>query len=253
MTALIGSSFMDFLGLKKLLINLILPQECVVCEDQDEILCQDCFSNLKYLKNQGCINCGKNSVFGEICPECRPNFYFDGLISAGSYQDKNLQKIIKAWKYYFIRDLEDYLFNFLLLFLAQILSKKENEKNCPEIFLKFNQALIIPIPLYKKRKNWRGFNQSEALASKISAYFDLEICLDKLKRVKYHKPQAKLNKKARQKNIENNFSWEGGDLAGKNIFLVDDIASTGATLNEAAWVLKENNAGLIYGLVLAHG
>jgi predicted amidophosphoribosyltransferase len=81
----------------------------------------------------------------------------------------------------------------------------------------------------------------------------LEISTGRLKIIKHKKPQAKLNETERRENIKDCFVFEGENLAGRNILLVDDIATTGATLSEAARVLKENGAGQVWGLVVAKG
>ena len=108
------------------------------------------------------------------------------------------------------------------------------------------------MPLHKKRQRLRGFNQSEQLARAISKNFNLEINHN-LIRIKHKKAQAKLHEKNRWENIKNCFSYQGKNLNNKNILLIDDVATTGATLNECAKVLKENNAKEVWGLVVAKG
>ena len=110
----------------------------------------------------------------------------------------------------------------------------------------------MPIPLSKKRECWRGFNQSEIIARHFSVYFNYELNLD-LKRVKHRPPQAKLNEIERLKNIESVFTWQGKNLHNYNILLIDDVITSGATLNEAAWVLRAAGAQNVYALVLAKG
>jgi ComF family protein len=113
-------------------------------------------------------------------------------------------------------------------------------------------ALLIPIPLSKKRLLWRGFNQSEILARELVTAFNYSISHD-LKRNKYSRPQAELSEQERLNNIKDSFFWAGTALEGKTIILIDDVITTGATLNEAALTLKKYGAGKIYGLVLAKG
>ncbi|MBU4216276.1 hypothetical protein L6270_02600 [Candidatus Parcubacteria bacterium] len=120
---------------------------------------------------------------------------------------------------------------------------------------KFNTEtiLIIPVPLHNKRLRWRGFNQSEKLAHFIANKSQIKINTENLKRIKFKKPQASLKKEARLKNIQNVFTWQGAKLNHQNIILVDDVTTTGATLNECAKILKANGANEVWGLVLANG
>ena len=112
--------------------------------------------------------------------------------------------------------------------------------------------LLVPIPLHKKRLNWRGFNQSEILAEKISGFYGLEV-RNVLIRNKNIKPQADIeDRENRMNNIKDSFECST-NLNGRNVILVDDICTTGATLNECAKVLAANGAGKISALVIARG
>lgn len=117
---------------------------------------------------------------------------------------------------------------------------------------KLTDTTLIPIPLSKKRLRWRGFNQAELLARELAAAFAYPLNQD-LKRIKHAWPQADLNGAERLNNIADSFAWTGTSLGGRTIILIDDVATTGATLNEAARILKTAGAGAIYGLVLAKG
>ena len=115
------------------------------------------------------------------------------------------------------------------------------------------QTCALPISLHKKRKRWRGFNQAEIIARELKNYFDIDMSTEKLIRIKHKKAQAKLGEEERKNNIKNCFGWQGDRLNKRNIILVDDVVTTGSTLNECAKVLKENGAGEVWGLVVAKG
>ena len=118
--------------------------------------------------------------------------------------------------------------------------------------------LLVPIPLHKKRLNWRGFNQSEILAEKIYGFYGLQVG-NILTRNKNIKPQADIeDRENRMNNIKDSFACSANingrpACVGRNIILVDDICTTGATLNECAKVLAANGAGKISALVVARG
>jgi len=121
--------------------------------------------------------------------------------------------------------------------------------------------LILPIPLHPRRLRWRGFNQSELLADHIAQNltpgFPLPVLSDFIIRTRYTKPQMKIKDyKERQKNIKGIFSLNTRNslnpkLLDKTILLVDDIATTGATLFECGKMLKQNGAKEVFGTVIA--
>ncbi len=238
-----------------LFLDLIFPVECLGCGREGIWLCAPCFQKLKFRRLQYCLSCKKENHFGEFCPECRKEYHLDGCLIAGSYdQDEFLSSLVKSFKYKFIRDLGPELGRFLRLFLKDTESKASMfgwgvKRN---LFFGGREFLVVPIPLHRRRLRWRGFNQAEILARE--AFGErVEQGAGKLVRAKYTRPQVKLSESERAVNIKNCFVWEGENLAGRNIVLIDDVVTTGATLNEAARVLKENGAGKVWGLVVAKG
>ncbi|MFH1744624.1 MAG: ComF family protein [bacterium] len=198
------------------------------------------------------MECRKENKFGEFCPECKKNYFLDGIWAPGDYEDDTISKMVKNLKYYFAKDVAEELGKYMSQFLQSLIAKNILLPSplAPKILLDIKSALIIPIPLHKKRLRWRGCNQSDEIANVIAKNFNLTINRNDLIRIKYQKAQAKLEINDRKENVKNSFAWRGEDLKNKNIILVDDVATTGSTLNEAARVLKENNAGEIWGLVV---
>ena len=100
----------------------------------------------------------------------------------------------------------------------------------------------------------RGFNQSEDLANNLSASFKIPVLRNALIKVKNTAPQAELDKEERGKNIINAFACDNSEVVkGKKILLVDDVYTTGSTMEECSRVLKENGAKSIWGIVVARG
>ena len=168
----------------------------------------------------------------------------DKIIMAGDYDDPLLAEAIKRFKYDLIIDLGPILGRFLTLFWQG----QTALPGTPGLI----SPLIIPLPLSKKRFRFRGFNQAEILARELSAALGYPLNRD-LERIKHQPPQAGLDADERHKNIRGAFAWKGADLQGRDIILLDDVMTTGATLSEAALILKTAGAGRIYGLVLAKG
>jgi ComF family protein len=120
--------------------------------------------------------------------------------------------------------------------------------------------LVIPIPLHERRLRYRGFNQAELLTQKVAQHFNLEIDNSILIRKVFTEPQAKFKEdyEKRRANLKNIFVIDPEQsrrklIANKIIILIDDVATTGTTLIEAARVLKENNAKEVWALTVAKG
>jgi len=229
--------------LRALILDLLFPIECFNCRCEGDYLCEKCFWELKFND-------------GEYLKRARANLKtpnLEKIIIAGDFENSILHNLIIKYKYNFISALGKTLARFLILFWQnQVLKQDPNQAKSYFAQPARLNLLVIPIPLSKKRRQWRGFNQAEILAREFSAYFNYELNLD-LKRLKHKKPQATLNEAERLENVKSIFAWQGKNLSNYTIILIDDVITTGATLNEAALVLKEAGAKKIYGLVIAKG
>jgi len=199
-----------------------------------------------------CIGCGKyNTYFCSSCLDCvkkKKDLELAGSVavfSSVSYNDKLVKKALKIFKYNFVKDMAKPL--------AEIINV--SIENMPvqiktDIFK--GNPLLVPIPLHKKRLNWRGFNQAEILADEISKFYGLKV-KNILIRNKNAKPQADIkDKENRMNNIKGSFICPIS-INGRNIILIDDVCTTGATINECAKTLAVNGAGKIKAIVVARG
>ena len=194
------------------------------------------------------VNVKRGSIDGMTHPKCLTKYGIDGIISAITYKGI-VKKLVYQFKYPpYLSDLKGILGRLLYEGIAQ-----------QEAFAHFlsgeSTCLIIPIPLHKKRIRMRGYNQSELLAKELSVRLGLPLASDVLKRFNETLPQFDLKKDERTKNIMGAFSVSEkfkAKLEGKNIVLVDDIATTGATLKECEKVLKKSGAKRVIGVTLAH-
>jgi ComF family protein len=171
---------------------------------------------------------------------CKTGHSPERLLAVFDYTDKRLANSIIAGKYKFIKD--------VFLVLGQAIA----EKLAMELeMLNREQVLITPLPLHPRRKRWRGFNQSELLAQKLSEMFELPV-IEALLRTRYTKTQKDLDKLARQKNIKGCFSINPKtNVTGKTVLLIDDVATTGSTLFGAATTLKKGGAQVVWCIALA--
>lgn len=238
---------LDYIG------DTIFPKRCVGCGSfstvrNREYLCITCLGSIPVKNNFECIGCNKNTPFGKTCFECQEFNAIDNLLIVSNYNNPLVEKIIKTMKYRFIQDLIKSTQPLIKKYIIHLTKYK-----------KFNlikdNPLIIPVPLHPRRLNWRGFNQAELIAKVVANITQLEIRNGVLSRVKYSKPQADISKKEmRLKSMANKFSFNPDEnISNRLILLIDDICTTGATLDTAAKVLKDNGAKKVIAFVIARG
>lgn len=218
---------------REFILDILLPIECLNCRREGAYLCEKCFHRIKFNDQNDLERARQNLKIPSL----------EKIFIAGDYEDKLLQNLIKKYKYSFIKPLGEILARFLITFWH---FQNDEQNNIP------SALLVMPIPLTAKRLNWRGFNQAEILAREFSRHFNYGFSQN-LKRRGQQTTQAKLNEAERLTNVQGTFFWDGGNLAGENILLIDDVATTGATLDEAARILKAAGAKAVYALVLAKG
>ena len=215
-------------------LNCLLPESCLLCnaDSRTGLLCPDCRKDLPELPATRCPQCSIPTTFGERCGAClKAPPHFNRTIALFRY-DFPVDRIIHALKYGHQLAVADWLGGQLAAHL-----NAENQ-------------LIIPLPLHPDRLRERGFNQSAELARAIGNLLKLAVDRSTLFRNCATQPQAELPLKERHKNVRNAFECRA-DLSGKNIQLIDDVMTTGATVNECARVLKLHGAADISVVVAA--
>ena len=207
------------------LLKLIYPDVCAFCNKiQKESLCKKCEEKIKKYKKDIVIRSKNN--------------YFEELISIFKYEGLIREKIIQ----YKFQD-KSYIYNTF----AKIILK--NEKVCG-LLKKYD--IIIPVPIHRKRKLQRGYNQTQLIAKEIAKNIDIELCDDALIKTKNTIAQSKLNKNKRKQNLKAAFRvLDLEKIQGKNILLFDDIFTTGSTVNECSKILKKAGAKTVGVLTIA--
>ena len=217
------------MSLKNFLLDLLFPKKCYGCGCDNIWLCQKCLANLKLYE-------------GEI-PRALNNTH--DLIIAGEYKDKILSDLIIAFKFGCNKELAIPLF----IFLKSALDKKILIDSLSGKL--WQDILVVPIPLHKKRKKWRGFNQSELIAREICNYYKWELNLELIK-IKKTLTQAELSEDLRLSNLKGVFKWTDKPIT-QTVLLIDDVITSGATINEAELCLKEMGASHIIKVAIAKG
>ncbi|OGH06398.1 MAG: hypothetical protein A2171_02285 [Candidatus Levybacteria bacterium RBG_13_35_9] len=226
------------------LLDFVFPKRCVNCKKAGDYICQNCFTFISFDVKPLCLVCDKPSFNNLTHPICKRKYSIDGCFSAIAY-NKIAQKLIYNFKYKpYLTDLKKFLSE---LFVESII---QNEN-----FMTQTQKgnwVFVPVPLFSSKLRKRGYNQSEILAKSLSEKFNFPV-QNILKRTRDTKTQYKLKKEDREENMKNAFVLknQNSKIKSQNIFLVDDIVTTGSTLKEAANILKRNGANKVFGLTLA--
>jgi ComF family protein len=231
---------------KKTILDTLFPISCFSCGAADHWLCPDCLSSVNILDRQVCLWCEKIEIpEGRLCAICKQKSEscLDGLLRSVSYENPCVKKMIFSLKYRFVKELS--------FPLADIIAKAALQNDIPI------PDCIVPVPLHPRRLRWRGFNQAELLAEKFSEglvpFFKIKV-LDALERKKHKKPQMEIKKyRDRLDSIKGIFflKIDPSRIRNKRILLIDDITTTGATLQECAKVLKQNGAKKVFAAVIA--
>jgi len=229
------------MNLLRTFIGLFLPRICLNCDkrlsESEYLICSDCFNSIKFL-TEICPVCGvpKNET---KCITCETNeFIFDKACSAFSY-DEILQNLIHEFKYNEMTSIVKLLGKFSHEYLTR--------------FQPFDHIdYIVPVPLHRVKKRSRGFNQSEYIAREISRSMNWKCLPGLIRRKKFTETQTKLNKQQRRINVSMAFKLnQKCDIKGKNILLVDDVFTTGSTVNSISTVLKDAQVKKVYVFTIA--
>lgn len=211
----------NLIKVKDYFLDLIFPKFCVACLADGNFLCHACQKQITWVKTQVCASCNKLSLQGKYCRECRPKHTLKGIIVAAHYEKGPIREAIHNFKYNNILELGDFFVFQMAETLKENLSPNKN-------------FIIAPVPMHWLGKSRRGYNQAEILAREIAKNLGLA-CNDILRKKKGTKRQVELESRERLKNLENIFAVKKDiDLQDKKIILVDDIATTGTTMNECA-------------------
>lgn len=223
-------------------MDVLFPKSCLNCQREGSYLCQDCQSLLDILESSFCL-CKKPSrlPMAGKCRSCADK-HLDGLYFAVRYGNNLVKKIIHRFKYEpYAKDLASPL-AFLIITHFNLMQKSFDGDNC----------ILLPIPLSKRKLRQRGYNQSEEIARVLSENLKIPLMQNCLFKNKETPSQMTLSREEREKNIKGAFSVNpSARLRARKILLVDDVYTTGATMEEAAKILKKAGAKEVWGISVA--
>lgn len=218
------------------LLDLIFPPHCAACGQPGAWLCQRCLEQIDWLQPPICLHCGEPLATSGRCPrrDHHPNL-LDGLRSA-VWHTGPLRMALHRFKYQNLR--------VLARPLGDILIQAWHQDPPPA-------DLLVPVALHPQRLRERGFNQATLLAQRLRRATGIPLDAHSLQRIRYTRPQVKLAAAERLANVRGAFSYEGPSLAGRAVCLIDDICTTGATLQACAAALRAAGASTVWAYTLA--
>ncbi len=232
-------------SLLKYFSELFLPNWCLLCSQptEEEVpLCNQCLDRLKWIEDNCCQICGlafEPGSLSHLCGECKkkPPAY-DRARAVVKFEEPAIE-IIHRFKYHRRFDFLKWMAGEMARIYQQELADLEFE-------------LVIPIPLHWKRLLSRGYNQSQLLARSLAKKINLPLACSVLVRTKNTPPQVGLSRNQREKNLKKAFLVKKPSLVeGKKLLLIDDVITTGATIEEASKTLKRAGAELVGVLAFA--
>ena len=225
--------------------DIFYPRCCPVCQkilaDQRRMICPECEKELRPIGHPRCYKCGKPIETGEYCRDCQKHrhvyeqgrgiFVYDGI----------MRRSVTRYKYYGCREYGDFYARAMYRY-----AQKELREWKPD--------LIVPVPVHRSKERQRGFNQAALLAEKIAEGLSLPVNTRGLRRIHSTAPQKKLGKYERDENLKHAFVADARYLQGvRRVLLIDDIYTTGSTVNYCAGALKQAGIEKVWFLTLCTG
>ena len=217
-------------------LDWLMPPRCGGCRQLGGWLCARCRQRVRRLEEPLCPRCGREVEFSTDGCGCREQLRALRRARAAAAYEGPLESAIHRFKYEGWRSLAPAL--------ASLLADRLAVDGLPA-------ALLLSVPLHERRLRSRGYNQSELLARDLRSRFGLPGRAGPLVRVRDTPPQVGLDRRGRHANMAGAFAWRGPALAGRPVILVDDVATTCATLEASAAALRAAGSGAVHGFTVA--
>lgn len=216
----------------------IYPKRCPVCDEirkrKEPALCPYCRSELQLIREPRCKRCGKPVEHTqEYCMDCQKKSHEYEQGFAAFVYHRGMQASMLRFKEQGRREYAVFYSKMMLAAGGTLLRQ-------------WNCKILVPVPVHPAKKRKRGYNQAEVLAEELGRLLALPVRTDLVKRTKNTRAQKNLTPKQREKNLQQAFSGTGKRLHGEAVLLVDDIYTTGSTVDTLAVLLKELGAGKVY-------
>jgi ComF family protein len=222
----VGRSFLD----------LLYPPRCVGCGYHESWFCATCLASVDLLRPPICARCGQSVSKGRLCPSCSKVTPQIDAIRSVVYFTGSLREAIHHFKY---RNLQALAYP-----LGGLLVDYWRSNPLPA-------DLLAAVPLHSRREQERGYNQARLLAEVVGRAVGLPVLKGGFWRRRETQPQVDLTGAERKANVYGAFVCESEQVAGRRVVLIDDVCTTGATLEACSVALQRAGAASVWGLTLA--
>lgn len=226
------------------ILDTLFPIECLGCGKEGQWLCHSCGAQIPLKQEPACFVCKRSSTSWRTCFVCQRQCSLAGVVGFFEYSQALVREVLRVAKYGFVQD--------ALQALLSVVAA-----HVPDALEAFNldprAALFVPVPLHPRRFRERGFNQAEMIAQCFAEAVGART-RRALTRVSLRPPQASLDAFDRARNIKGVFTCANPEeIRSRFVFVVDDVATTGATLDECGRALRAAGAAEVWSIVLARG
>ena len=216
-------------------IDWVFPPHCLGCGVEGEIICQECYAAIKRIPANTCPYCNAYVSTNGHCPNCRNRKPAYTQFRAFAYYGGVIREAIHHLKYQ--NDVG------VARVLAGYLLKVVQAEN-------WEFDLIVPVPLSKSKQEQRGYNQAERLAQPVAEKLAKPLSTNALFRIRENASQVDLDVQSRRANVRGVFEADPAIVKGKKILLIDDVFTTGATLESTSQSLRDAKSGLVYAVTV---
>ena len=227
------------------ILDILYPARCAVCHGIVQgkgSICPKCRTKLIYIKEPKCKKCGKqlDGMEQEYCSDCqRFSHSFDRGAAVFAY-DQVMRRSISMFKYHNRREYAKFY-------------AREMQKQCSHFLKICAPEVILPVPVHGRKKRKRGFNQAELVAKELGKLTKIPVDTRYLIRTEETTPQKELTRSQRKANLKRAFAVRKKGVSYKRVLLIDDIYTTGATMDAIAEILRENQTKIIFFLTICVG
>ena len=229
------------------ILDILYPYTCPFCgkvieKEKGRGACTSCMDQLPYIREPRCMQCGKpvSDENQEYCYDClHTHHIYDRGLSLWLHQSLAASAI--------------YQFKFHNRRIYSHFFAEQMAEHFGDNIRRWGIQLIVPVPLSRKKRRQRGYNQAELLAKDIGKLMNIPVECKSLVRIRNTKPQKKLDMRARRSNLRHAFAWKNRWRPPACVLLIDDIYTTGNTIDYAAQVLRRAGAQKVYFLTISIG
>lgn len=227
------------------LLDLIFPKRCLSCKTVGSFICEECSGLVRPLSVQICPQCTKPSIGGFTHALCLKPLSAERVICLFKFEGP-MREAISQLKYKGVKGLAESL--------AELTTESLKDLGVDL----GTRSIIIPVPIHPVKQLERGFNQAAILASLLGKRLGIEVWSDFLLKTRDNPSQTKLKLKERAKNVRFTYRIERKDkrrkiIKGRDVIIIDDVFTSGATLRECAKIAKKAGARFVYLLAIAKG